>query len=258
METKGLANNRKHANQMSRENYLWTHATDQRHTYMWHRDGTIHEDSDVEVCEEHWTNNQYKLTPEDVRNGWLVDIGANIGAISAWWLTYGGTAIAVEPEPWNQRILGINTTDALLANPAAKLKKLGIAISTPGVSQVMLKGGGASARIDNDGTPVPAAPLPTIIKPKTKISVLKIDVEGHEHAIIGTLPEGWLKACRRIIIELHTSPAPDAYANIIDIISKTHQVTVENKILQAIRIGETITPDLEDLDNYDTEKDDDA
>lgn len=220
---------------MSRTNYLWTHDEDQRQTYMWQRDGSIHEDSDVEVCEEHWTNNQYQLTPEDVRKGWLVDIGANIGAITSWWLTYGGTALAVEPEPWNQRILGINTTDALLANPAAKCKKLGIAISTPGVSQVLLRGGGASARIADTGISVPAAPLPTIIKPKTKISVLKIDVEGHEHAIVGTLPAGWLSCARRIIIELHADDSPIRYDPLEQIISKTHDISIENKILQAIR-----------------------
>lgn len=126
-----------------------------------------------------------ELAPASV----LVDVGANVGLFTLLAARIGRPVLAVEPHPLNMRHLLRNVRD----NSVADVEVYPVALSTaPGV--VTLRGGGQGASVERDWggieatyeTLVPATTLDRLLEGRYlgRQLLIKVDVEGHEHAVL--------------------------------------------------------------------------
>jgi len=164
------------------------------------------------VVREQWNEGVYRLAPSDVKDGVVVDIGANIGAVTVWCLAAGAKTVhAYEPDEdnfWSLRQnVKLNGFEALLTNVAV-VAEGGTALFAKGrtVDGVKQTGDGS---VSAEGDVVKALPFKQVIDVaarhgKGEIALLKIDIEGGEYDII-TDPE-LLAPVRLISMEFHPSP----------------------------------------------------
>lgn len=207
----------------------WTHDSGKSRTNIWYRT-TVK--SDWLVAKEHFVDNQYQLH-SSWATGTLLDIGANIGVISAWWAGYGGKVIAVEPDNANHDWLSQNMQ---MNSPRRNYQILQLAVAPADVKYVTLKGEGAAIYTEKGFTDSPGAPLrvaktatlDTLIeKAGRDVELLKIDIEGGEWEAIQDVSEAALKHVKRIAMEVSPVDGWNLDRDIVEKLSKTHVVRVE-------------------------------
>lgn len=170
---------------------------------MWFRPGTY----DRHIIGE--VHGYVKVVPprsDDV----LLDIGANIGAVSSAWLTAGATVVAFEPEPDNFRLLtrnlarfdrarGIPVEAAVGGFDTPSERPLWMTTGTNyGIHSTVRRRG----RVEQMVRCVPLDGMWAAYAP----TVVKIDIEGGEYELIpalATLPA----TVRAVMIELHLTRA---------------------------------------------------
>ena len=159
---------------------------------------------DIQSIREVWMDGGYTL-PFDIDPGIMVDLGANIGLTSVWLARrYGFSRIvAVEPLASNAHLARINLDANGIEADVVK------AAVGPRDGMAMFEESAHSnlGRLGTKGTEVPMVSMPTLqqrLPPGTRISLLKIDIEGAEEALFAG-DVGWLDRIDSIIIELHPS-----------------------------------------------------
>lgn len=168
--------------------------------------------TDGVVIDETWRENVYRLDPAHVRGGVVVDLGANIGAVSIWAALHGARVVyAVEPEPGNLDRLESNLALNGLRTSVVVLPWAVVGAGTN--SYVSMIGEGGEAKVSKivraDAVDrVEARPfdhLMALVAPHGPIDFLKVDIEGGEWEIL-TSP-GNMKLIgenvRRMAIEFH-------------------------------------------------------
>lgn len=166
------------------------------------RDGSI---SDPLVVKETWVENVYRITEADLADtGVLIDVGANIGAVTLWGVSLGAHVIAVEPDPDNRAVLKTNLdhNSALpgvaTVLPVAVAPEAGTVLLEPdhGHSQVV-------PTVSHSTIEVEAITLAEVYT-RAEVpyaDVLKIDIEGLEYPVLLGAPREVLRKARYLTIE---------------------------------------------------------
>jgi FkbM family methyltransferase len=169
--------------------------------------------SDKWVVQEAMLRDDYRLLTMDLRRATVVDLGANIGAVSVRAAALGAARVyAFEPEPNNYKLL----TENIAANRfQSVIRPFDIACTDDEKSVILrlnsandaghsIYGGGGEA-ITVRGTT-----LARIFETNdiATCDLLKIDVEGSEFPILYTVPPELFPRIKRIHLECHPSPAP--------------------------------------------------
>lgn len=176
--------------------------------------------TDQIVIDETWVENVYRLDPEWVKDGVVVDVGANIGAVSVWAALHGARrVIAVEPEPGNVAQLEAN----LAANGLDGLVDVvvGAVYGKWGKERfAVLDGDSGGTKVagwwpaTDEACPEGCAPgvafhklfdRVTMTTNLHEIALLKIDIEGGEWEILGEPGNARLigQRVQRMVVEFH-------------------------------------------------------
>lgn len=170
------------------------------------RDGS----TDATVIDETWRENVYRLDPEWVRDGCVVDIGANIGAVSLWAAVHGAReVVAVEPDPANLAALRSNLDE----NPDGQIVEVCPYAVNGDVGPVvhrwaLMSGKGGEAKVKEwlrDPAGVEACSFAEVFEGLDVVDLLKIDIEGGEWEILCDSRNVGLIAekVRRMVVEFH-------------------------------------------------------
>jgi FkbM family methyltransferase len=165
--------------------------------------------TDALVVRETWVENVYRIGATELDDtGILLDLGANIGAVSVWGARLGSQAIAVEPDPDNRSYLAAN----LAANLDPDAYTVLANACTPTAGLVHLR----PAHGDSAVVPESAADTVTVegitleevyLRAGVPYSdVLKIDIEGGEYPLIAATPTEVLRKSRYITMEFDAAP----------------------------------------------------
>lgn len=148
---------------------------------------------------------RYHVSPKDI----VVDIGAHVGTYSVLAGKNGASVLAIEPDPESFRLLRINlllNNVAGVAENIALLNKTGHATlkssnEQSSANSLILKEAGLSyADIE-----VPTDTLENVLKRNGigHVDILKMDCEGAEYSILGSVSEKTAASIDRMIIEYH-------------------------------------------------------
>jgi FkbM family methyltransferase len=148
----------------------------------------------------------------------IIDLGANVGYSSAYFLSRfkNSRVIAVEPDPSNFRELQNNLlpyrSRAIAVQAAVWPHSEMLLLNHPGQGEEW----GISIRPSENGT-VRAITVPELISMSgaQRISLLKIDIEGSEIDLFRS-DTTWLRQVDNIVIELHGDEARDTFFCKID------------------------------------------
>lgn len=157
------------------------------------------------VVKETWVENVYRITEDDLDDtGVVIDIGANIGAVSLWAARLGAQVVAVEPDPDNLDCLRTN----LANNPtlADRVTVLPVAV-TPRPETVTLQP-------DHGDSHIIESPTDTSVEVEgitleqvylrsgvAYCDVLKIDAEGSEYPVLLGASREVIRKARYITLE---------------------------------------------------------
>lgn len=188
--------------------------------------------SDLDVFYQILVFDEYRCVSGMTSPGLILDLGANVGFSSAYFLSQfpDCSVIAVEPDPENFVALQRNvapyrervTTIQAAVWPHAE--RLSLVHPGQGVEW------GVQVKPSVDG-PVQTVTIPDLqhVAGQKRISLLKIDIEGAETALFNADTE-WLDDVDNIVIELHGKDAEKAFFDKVDDrrfdISKCDELTV--------------------------------
>jgi len=149
----------------------------------------------------------------------IVDLGANVGYSSAYFLSRfkSCSVIAVEPDPANFAVLEKNVapySDRVTTIQAAvwpRRERLNLDLAGQGEEW------GVRVKPSADGG-VQSVTIPELLRlsGQDRISLLKIDIEGSEIELFKSGTEEWLHHVDNIVIELHGKDAEEAFFAKID------------------------------------------
>lgn len=110
-------------------------------------------------------------------SGTVLDVGANIGNHSVFFSKYFHKVISFEPNPSTYHLLSYNATLGKNITPY----NYGVSEVDSETFMSSMDGNAGGAYVDNNGTiPIKLINLDNFLKSEEKISLIKIDVEGHE------------------------------------------------------------------------------
>jgi FkbM family methyltransferase len=189
--------------------------------------------SDIGVFTQFFFFDEYRCLSR-LRNPKLIlDLGANVGYSSAYFLSRfkDCSVIAVEPDPANFIELQKN-----VAPYRSRVKTIQAAVwPHPGRMDLEHPGRGEEwgvrVKPSDDGA-VRAISIPELLtfSSEYRISLLKVDIEGSETDLFKSGSEEWLDKVDNIVIELHGEEAQRIFHNAIAksnfVISKCDELTV--------------------------------
>lgn len=169
-----------------------------------------------------------RLCSEYVEEGSVVwDVGANVGILSLAAAQRGGDVLAIEPDPWLYSLL--RATQQHRANRQMSLEPLCAAISAePGIASLAIaQRGRASSFLEKfDGRSqtggvrssclVPVLTLDLLLRGRPKPTLVKIDVEGAETAVLEGATGVLTEARPTILIEVGNATRNDVIARLKD------------------------------------------
>lgn len=151
----------------------------------------------------------------------ILDLGANVGYVSAYLLNHfpDATLIAVEPDPANAAACEVN-----LRPYGERAQVLRGAVWTQTAELVVSRGTFGDGREwatevreakPGESPDVTAWSMDALLDllPKQRVDLMKIDIEGSELAIFSAAQESWLDRVSNICIEIHGSDAYSAVVN---------------------------------------------
>lgn len=200
---------------------------------------TVRPDStDPDVIGEVFEENVYQLKPEHLEGGgWVVDLGANIGAFSLYAaaLDPNVQVLAVEPQPDNAERLSKHIAAAGMFDRVRPV--LCAAGAKSGSGFIVGKHGGAFTAATADETkPSVAVPVTSLwellyTNGIDRVRVLKLDIEGAEYDVLAGCPPELFELIDYICMEFHGSPMvergvePGSLGRVCELLSETHHVT---------------------------------
>jgi len=165
------------------------------------RDGSP---SDALVVRETWVENVYRIHREDITDGGvMLDIGANIGAVSVYGASLGAYVVAVEPEPDNRLYLERN-----MRQVDTGYRILPVAIGDRDGAVKLVPAHGNSHISDVGTVDVRMMTLEAALEDAGvgQVDVCKIDIEGSEYPLIEATPRDVLRRIRYLTMEFDARP----------------------------------------------------
>jgi FkbM family methyltransferase len=175
--------------------------------------------SDLFVFDQIFVEREYRCLDHTDCSGLIIDLGANVGYSSAYFLSSYPKAflISVEPDPDNFALLSRNL------EPYKDRCRLVKAAVWPEKAKLQFKeangrspewGRSVEAGVEGD---VEAVTVPSLIEnsPHRRVSILKVDIEGAERQLFGANTD-WLSLVDNIVIELHGSECTATFLSAID------------------------------------------
>jgi FkbM family methyltransferase len=164
--------------------------------------------SDILVFCEVFIHSGYRAI-RDERAEVILDLGANVGYASSYFLTryQNARVIAVEPDPENFELLQRNL------RPYGERARAVQGVVWPRSASLALRGGPGGAASwavqveertrDDAGATIEAYTMQELMKlAGERVSIVKMDIEGAEVLLFGDDP-GWLDAIDSLAVELH-------------------------------------------------------
>lgn len=164
--------------------------------------------TDYSVYRQIFVEEEYQCIKSGTDPEWIVDLGANVGYSSAYFLSRFPKAcvLALEPDDANYRMLRRNlspyggrvrTFQGAIWSAACRMK----------ASPDTYRGGGAWAcqfEADEAGSIV-AVDMPWLMQyfGINKISILKMDIEGAEVEVFRAADLAWLDRVETLVVEIH-------------------------------------------------------
>jgi FkbM family methyltransferase len=188
--------------------------------------------SDISVFYQILVFNEYRCVSE-LKPKLILDLGANVGYSSAYFLSQfkNCSVVAVEPDPSNFFELRSNVApygDRVKTIQAAVWPRSGkVSLEHPGQGEEW----GVRVKASGQGS-IHAITVPQILKCSghDRISLLKVDIEGAEIDLFGSHTADWLDKVDNIVIELHGEEAKrvfhSAVAHLKFAISHCDELTV--------------------------------
>src|ERR1700739_3630747 len=202
--------------------------------------------SDVHVFSDVFLHDQYAPAADFADVGLIIDCGANVGYTSAYFLSRYPNAelIAVEPDPDNFELLQANTqfygerVITLRSAVWSHRAKLAIAEKSRGRGE---EWGRQVTETDSlDDASVMAVSIGELLRDSghSRISILKMDIEGAEQVVFSEGYESWLPKVDNLLIELHDDDAfPRAREAFHDALAGEDFLTFESGELTVCRRG---------------------
>jgi FkbM family methyltransferase len=190
--------------------------------------------TDAVVVREVMEENVYRLQPDMLRDsGVVIDVGANVGAFSLFACRLGAKrVVAVEPSRENCAQLARN----LQAAGAVRAEVARLALGErEGTAEVVFGEAGTWTRPRRKGGElVDVMTLDGLMAYMgiEEADVLKVDVEGAEHAILAGVSSEALARIRHVVIEFHGLPMtgrsvpPGSLGTLVEKLARTHETTV--------------------------------
>lgn len=189
--------------------------------------------SDLLVFHQIFTLREYRALDQlNLNDGLMVDLGANVGYASTYFLSRFAAlkVVAIEPDRANFELLNKN-----LQPYGSRITTIQAAI-WPGVDRVALHDPGKGEEWGIKVYPHASGSIPTITIPEImhkagvhRISLLKIDIEGAEEQLFKG-DTSWLNRVDNLVAELHGDDCERAFFSKINpqefIISKCDELTV--------------------------------
>lgn len=167
--------------------------------------------SDLRVFRQIFVEREYSCLDDVRASDLIIDCGANVGYSSAYLLSRfpDCRVIAIEPDPGNFELMSRN-----LAPFGDRVQMRRAAVwSHPArlrLSEVPYRGGREWARQvrecrDGEEAEVPAVSIGSLLEERkhSRISILKMDIEGAEAVVFSSNYESWIDLVDNIVIELH-------------------------------------------------------
>ncbi len=193
---------------------------DGRHNFLC-REGSP---SDEAVIRETWVENVYRIHDSDFRpNGVLLDVGANIGAVSVFGSSLGAYVVAVEPEPDNLSYLQRN----LDSNMIGGYRVLPVALG-PVTSRARMTPCHGNSYMSSDGpveVDVITVEAALALAGVDEVDVCKIDIEGAEYELIDSMPSSVLRRIRYLTMEFDGRKTKTAFGRMVGKLAHDFSVT---------------------------------
>ena len=175
--------------------------------------------SDLQVFEQIFQFDEYACIRNIPPPSFIVDLGANAGYASAYFLSCFPTAtvLAVEPDPTNVELCRANLCSygnrAMVVHGAVWSKRSRLMVSRENgdgrewATKVMESEAGKSD-ITVEAWDVPGL---LAMADQTHIDLLKVDIERSELEVFGATSSSWLSNVRNICIELHGADCSEVF-----------------------------------------------
>lgn len=175
--------------------------------------------SDISVFQQIFQIDEYSCVRDIASPRLILDLGANVGYSSAYFLSCfpSATVVAVEPDPRNFELCRKN-----LAPYGDRVRVVLGAVWSRRCRLVLSQGAGdgrewgtqvRQIETDADDATVEAWDVPSLLAltGEKQIDLLKIDIERSELEIFGPSSSSWLPRVRNICIELHGEDCTEVF-----------------------------------------------
>ena len=153
---------------------------------------------------ELYEENNYRITEQEIRNRYVIDIGANVGIFSVMCADLGAKKIiAVEAQP--------TIFSKLISNVQrySNITPLNLAAAESDNQIVFIPDRGCNSTVGAEGDPVRTISLRTLAADIEHAAVLKLDCEGHEFNVLLNTDVETMAKFAVIHVELHGNTNAD-------------------------------------------------
>jgi FkbM family methyltransferase len=181
--------------------------------------------SDMDVYRQIFVSEEYACVRDALSSGFILDLGANVGYASAYFLSCFATAtiLAVEPDPANFELCRKNLAfygdrvQVLLGAVWPRRSRLVLSRSTFGDGREWAAQVHESA-CAGDLSTVEGWDVPTLMRLAgvEYIDLLKIDIERSELQLFDSGSSFWLRRVRNICIELHGADCETVFLHALE------------------------------------------
>lgn len=183
--------------------------------------------SDFNVFHQIFSCNEYRCVPDIA--GLVIDLGANVGYSSAYFLSRFPDCfvIAVEPDPANYAVLVENLKPYIGRHQTIQAAVWPCREKLCFEQGSTLRGAEWGRRVQKaqiGESSIDAITVPDLIQlgGSQHVALLKIDIEGAETELFKAGSQEWLDRTDNIVIELHGEAASETFHNAI----KTHMFSI--------------------------------
>jgi FkbM family methyltransferase len=198
--------------------------------------------SDIDVFSQIFVGREYRCLDDIRKADLIVDCGANVGFASAYLLTRYPEAqlIAVEPDPGNYAALQAN-----LASYGSRCRTIRSGVWSHDIGLVLSDERFADGREwartvrparDTETASIAGMGIASLLREsgRSRISILKLDVEGSEAAIFSHNCQEWLEKVDNLVIELHGARCKSIFDQAIKhsgfVVSRCDELTVCKRV----------------------------